>query len=96
MTVELKAITFEEFSDNLTDFFDFVIHENTTLVVKKADGSQVALRPLPVARRRRRKTKSDLEAFRAAAGSWEDMDTDSLIEHIEESRRLSSRPLVTL
>jgi hypothetical protein len=97
MTAERKAITFEEFSGNLTGFFDFVIRENATLVVEKANGSQVALRPLStVRRRRRRKTKSDLDAFRAAAGGWEDMDADVLIKHIEESRQLSSRPLDTL
>jgi hypothetical protein len=48
-------------------------------------------------RRRARGTKSeaDLEAFRAAAGSWSDFDTDKLVADIYESRR-SSRRLVDL
>ncbi len=40
-----------------------------------------------VARRegRRAKTEADYEAFRAAAGSWKDVDTDELIADIYES-----------
>ena len=45
---------------------------------------------------RRVKTEADYEAFRAAAGSWKDVDTDRLIEDIYESRRRSSRPPVEL
>lgn len=47
-------------------------------------------------RSRREKTEADYEAFRSAAGSWKDVDTDKLLEDIYESRRLSSRPPVEL
>jgi hypothetical protein len=54
---------------------------------------------MPIARpaRRGRKAKSaaDLAAFKAAAGSWSDVDTDKLVDGIYESRR-SSRPPVDL
>ena len=52
---------------------------------------------LPSKRKPKRgRTKEDYEAFRAAAGSWKDVDTDKLIEDIYESRRRSSRPPVDL
>lgn len=42
------------------------------------------------------KTKADYEAFRAAAGGWKDVDTDTLIKNIYEDRRRSNRPPVEL
>lgn len=70
--------------------------------ILRRDGEELAvLVPLayrPLVRRgsRRTKTKADLEAFRAAAGSWKDVDTDKLIADIYESRKLSARPPVEL
>jgi hypothetical protein len=52
--------------------------------------------PAVKSRRGRKKTQADYDAFRAAAGSWKDVDTDKLLEEIYESRRLSSRPPVEL
>jgi len=46
---------------------------------------------VPKRKARRTPTKEDLEAFRSAAGSWKDVDTDKLVADIYESRR-SSRP----
>jgi hypothetical protein len=47
-------------------------------------------------RRRREITAEDLEAFRAAAGGWADVDTDKLIEDIYATREISVRPTVDL
>lgn len=47
-------------------------------------------------RRSRKKIEADYQAFRSAAGSWHDVDTDKLTEDIYESRRISSRPPVEL
>ncbi len=44
----------------------------------------------------RGKAEADYKAFRSAAGSWSDVDTDSLIADTLESRRGSSRPPVEL
>jgi hypothetical protein len=41
-------------------------------------------------------TEADLAAFRQAAGSWQDVDTDHLLEEIRESRRRSVSPPVEL
>jgi len=66
------------------------------------DTEQIALLlpigPRSTKRRRRSRVLSeeDLAAFRSAAGSWKDIDTDKLIENICESRRISSRPPVEL
>ncbi len=38
------------------------------------------------------KTKADYEAFKSAAGSWKDVDTDRLIKDIYEQRRRSNKP----
>ena len=37
------------------------------------------------------RTEADLQAFRAAAGSWADVDTDALIEDIYEQRGRPAR-----
>jgi hypothetical protein len=54
---------------------------------------------IPIARRngktKRSRTQADVEAFRAAAGSWNDVDIEKLVEGIYASRR-SSRPPVDL
>jgi hypothetical protein len=41
-------------------------------------------------------SEADPEAFRQAAGSWQDVDTDQLLEDIQESRRRSVSPSVEL
>lgn len=56
----------------------------------------VPLMPTTTRRRGRVPTEADLEAFRSAAGSWADVDTDKLIEDIYETRRRSNRPPVEL
>lgn len=50
---------------------------------------------LPAQRTRREKTKEDIEAFLASAGSWSDVDTERFKADLAESRR-SSRPPVAL
>ena len=67
--------------------------------VLRSDDKDLAV-VVPVARAarpsaRRRRTKADIEAFRSAAGSWKDVDTDKLLADIYEGRR-SSRPPVDL
>ena len=68
-------------------------------VLRKDSEDIAVLMPLSPARKRRTnrvKTEADYEAFRSAAGSWRDVDTDKLIEEIYESRSASSRPPVEL
>ncbi len=90
-----KAVSFDEFSSNLIRFFDLVSHEHETLVVENADGEFVMVKPLSK-RPPRRKAKADINAFLSAAGSWEDVDTDTFINNIYESRRRSNRPPANL
>ena len=46
---------------------------------------------------KRVKTKADYTAFRAAFGSWKDVDTDKLLKDIyEDRRRTNTRPSVQL
>jgi hypothetical protein len=92
-------ILFEELADNLTDVFNCVREERQTVVVEYATGEKLLIKLLPSAktpaRRLRKKTKADYEAFRSSAGSWRDEDVDTFIKNVYESRR-SSRPPVDL
>jgi hypothetical protein len=64
-----------------------LMRDNETLAVVMPVGTT-----LP-AKKNRAKTKADYEAFKSAAGSWKDVDTDKLIENIYAARRRSnSRP----
>lgn len=53
-------------------------------------------RPAPKRSRGRTKTAADYEAFRSAAGSWSDVDTDRLLADIYADRERSDRPPVEL
>src|SRR5712692_5669309 len=47
--------------------------------------------------KKRGKTKADYEAFRSAAGSWKDVDANTLLKNIYEDRRwTNTRPPVEL
>jgi len=50
----------------------------------------------PAKRHRKTPSEEDLEAFRSAAGGWKDIDTDTLVQNIYESRRISIRPRIDL
>jgi hypothetical protein len=48
-------------------------------------------------KKKRSKTKADYETFRAAFGSWSDVDTEALLKNIYTDRRqTNTRPLVKL
>src|SRR5947199_7305191 len=63
--------------------------------VLQRNGEDLAvILPLPRPQRVQFKkpTAADLAAFRAAAGSWADVDTDALIERIYRAREEGTRP----
>ena len=68
--------------------------------ILRSNGQELALvAPLPQSKKRRRGrvlSESDYAAFRSAAGGWKDIDTDTLIKNIYESRRIPSRPPIDL
>jgi hypothetical protein len=61
----------------------------TVAVLVPAKGTKPVRKP-------REKTKADYEAFKAAAGSWKDVDVEKFKADIYASRRLSTRPPVKL
>jgi hypothetical protein len=67
-----------------------LIRDHETLAVVMPVGTT-----LP-SKKKRAKTKADYAAFRAAAGSWKDMDVEKFKAAIYESRRISTRPPVKL
>jgi hypothetical protein len=91
---ELKRI---DISDNpeILRIVEEVRASNEPRVLRRNREDVAIVLPAKRARTRRSargKTTADYDAFRAAAGSWKDVDTDKLITDIYESRRLSSRP----
>jgi hypothetical protein len=66
--------------------------------ILRAEGEDIAiLTPLRPASRRHAPSETDVAAFLATAGGWQELvDTERLKEDIATSRRLSSRPPVEL
>jgi len=80
----------------LAELVEEVRATGTPRHIVRDDEEVAVLMPARQGRRRgRTPSQADYEAFLASAGSWRDEDTDTLIEHISESRR-SSRPPVEL
>src|SRR5689334_16754463 len=67
-----------------------LMQDKTTLAVVMPVGTTIQ------PKQKREKTKVDFEAFRKAAGSWNDMDVEKFKKDIYESRRHSTRPPVQL
>ena len=76
------------------------VRRNKRVIVLTAKDEDVAVLS-PVTRRHRpspgrKLTEADVAAFRSAAGSWSDVDTDRLVEDIYQSRERSSRAFIEL
>ncbi len=93
-------ISFEELASNVTAVLNKVREERRTVVVEYANGEKLVIKPMLPAkksvRRSGKRSKADIEAFRASAGTWQDEDVDTFIHNIYESRQNSSRPPVEL
>ncbi len=95
-------IPFEEFAANLPTIFERLREGDETLLVETDEETIVVHRRDLVDAEERASTTAkpsadDMEAFRAAAGSWSDVDTDRLLADIYADReRLSNRPAVNL
>jgi len=104
MAREMPSVPFEEFSKNVADFFERVVHNHETVVVEDKSGKAAVLKPAPAYVRAKHTTRrkkvlrtADREAFLSSLGGWKDLvDTDRLIENIRKSRSISSRPSVEL
>ena len=92
MAEAVKRISLAEASDHLATLVERVLREGEPVMIETGDGELVALTPVSSTRAR---TEADWAAFRAAAGSWADVDIDAFLKDIYTSRR-SSRPPVEL
>ena len=97
MAKTLRTIEIGNMPD-LVRIVEEVRKSNTPRVLSRRRKPLAVLRPLETKRKRAKgtKTKKDYEAFLASAGSWKDVDTDTLVRDIYESRKISSRPPVKL
>jgi len=82
---EAHAVSFDEFSSNLRDFFERVIASHETVMIEDERGERAILKPVRVSasktkKRTTTKTKADHEAFLSSFGSWSDVDIDKFIE----------------
>jgi hypothetical protein len=98
MAKELKRIDISAVPE-LLNIAEEVRRTKEPRLLRRASEDMAILMPIKTIHKRRTsvaKSKADIEAFRSAAGSWADVDTDKLVEEIYESRRHSSRPPVEL
>src|SRR5687768_6586882 len=97
MAEAAKRIPCDEFANNVSEFFDRVIHGNETVMVERDEGEIVVLKPASMkGRKRRNRTAADHEAFLSAFGSWSDFDVDTFLKNIYERRGMPPRPRVEL
>jgi hypothetical protein len=98
MAREIPTIPFDEFAADISGVFDRVAREHEAIVVEKANGERVVLRPArPPKRRRRRISAADYQAFLESAGGWKGLvDGEALKRNIRQSRDLPPRPPVEL
>jgi hypothetical protein len=64
--------------------------------ILRRDGEDLAILRPTRKRAWRSPSKADYEAFLSSAGSWKDVDTDTFVAQVYESRQRSSRPPVNL
>ncbi|HEX8221622.1 MAG TPA: hypothetical protein VF914_20705 [Chloroflexia bacterium] len=92
MAVQKHPIPFDEFAGDVAGFFERVVHGHETLLVEAARDGIVVVKAARATRRtgvrKSRRSPGNRDAFLATAGGWKDLvDTNKLIEGINDSRR---------
>jgi hypothetical protein len=97
MSRETETIEISEMPDVLR-LVERVQKGRTARVLSRKDKPVAILRPIGGERKRTKKaiSKKNYDAFLDSAGSWKDVDTDTLVKDIYNSRKISSRPPVEL
>ena len=72
-----------------------VRESRAAVILRTEDGEVAKIVPLRPRRSERPKTQEDFEEFRAAFGSWQDVDIDELKTRAKRARR-QRRPFVDL
>src|SRR5438105_13125339 len=74
---------------DLVKIAEEVAATKTPRELKRENKTVAVIMPAPkdTAKKKRGKTEADYEAFKAAAGSWKDVDTDKLVKDISAARR---------
>jgi hypothetical protein len=95
MNTEVNRIGYEDLANNLASVLHRVVTEHAVVVVETEGGELAMLRALAPSEFPA-KNEADYRAFRAAAGSWHDVDADALISDIYTHRDQPGRPPVSL
>jgi Antitoxin Phd_YefM, type II toxin-antitoxin system len=89
-------IPFDEFSKNLKAIFSRVVNDHEPVAIRGGDGEVAILMPVDHPKKPRRpvraKSEADYLAFLSSAGGWADVDTDSFLRDVYQSRDLPPRP----
>ncbi len=97
MSKVINPVPFEEFSNNLSHFFEQVIRESKPVIVENKRGERVVLKPIRSPRLKvKKKTAADREAFLSSLGGWKGVDVDQFLKDNYESRKISTRPPIEL
>lgn len=92
MATTITEIPFETLAHDLEGVLHVVTDERKTIVVTQASGERFVIKPLRAGKRSRKtKTKADLEAFRAAAGGWGDVDIEDFLHKVSLHRNTITR-----
>jgi hypothetical protein len=94
MKEERTIIPFREFAADLSNIFHRVLNEHSVFWVEGERGEFVEVKATPRSQRRHRKPTVDVQAFLAAAGSWDDVDTDAFVFAVREQRDQSYRAII--
>ncbi|MGI8826599.1 MAG: hypothetical protein ACR2JC_13300 [Chloroflexota bacterium] len=95
MSEELKPVEMLGAHD-LRDIVEEVRTTGEPRLLREAGEDVAIIMPVSKDHAKARKTEPDYAAFRSAAGSWSDVDTDGLIADIYADRERSDRPPVDL
>lgn len=96
MSKDIRPLSFDKFAANISAVFADVISKNKIVVVENRNGERAILKSASKRSSKKHKAETDYKAFRAAAGSWKDVDNDKFLKNNRESRLISSRSPVKL
>ena len=94
---ELKPIDVSEVADLLSIAKEIRDTGEARIIKNNGEDLAILMPAKPSRRAKRAPTTADYEAFLSSAGAWKRLvDTEKLKRDIAESRRISSRPPVSL
>lgn len=89
--MNMRTISAYEARINFGELLNEVYYRDEEIIVERKGRPMVKISKVE-----KPKTEIDLKAFRASAGAWKNIDTDTFLVNTYKSRKKSSRPQVKL